>query len=226
MKRIFAFIVFGLALLRAETDHKLLGNIRAARRGVEGWCSEEKTRLIVETILSAKPEVCVEIGVFGGASILPIAMSLKTLGKGKVYAIDPWTNVECLKGQDKPNADWWGSVNLEQVFQSYNRMISHNNLSGFVQTLRMTSEDAAGMVSQEIDLLHIDGNHSTDAVKIDVEVYFPRVKMGGYVLCDDWLWSIDHKYSTRPIYETMLSKCEFIAKVDKGNCVLLRKVEL
>src|SRR3989338_9417083 len=118
MKRIFAFIVFGLALLRAETDHKLLGNIRAARHGVEGWCSEEKTRLIVETILSAKPEVCAEIGVFGGSSILPVAMTLKTLGKGKVYAIDPWITNECLKGQSKIVADWWNRVNLEQIFQS------------------------------------------------------------------------------------------------------------
>src|SRR3989338_6098724 len=226
MKGIFTFIVLGIIFLRAEVNHNLLDKIRILRHGVEVWCSEEKTRLIVETILSAKPEVCAEIGVFGGSSILPVAMTLKTLGKGKVYAIDPWITNECLKGQSKIVADWWNRVNLEQIFQSYTQMISRNNLTDFVETLRMTSQEAVCHVPQEIDLLHIDGNHSTDAVKTDVSLYFPRVKKGGYIFCDDWLWKINGKFSTRPIYETMLSKCDVIAEVDKGNCVLLRKVEL
>ncbi|MCI5051962.1 MAG: class I SAM-dependent methyltransferase [Simkaniaceae bacterium] len=192
------------------------------RPNVHGWCTEEKALAMFDLILEAKPDVCVEIGVFGGSSILPTAKALKVNGKGVVYAIDPWSTPEALRGQDAPNIGWWKDVNLDDVYRSYMNMVRKNKISGHVNTMRMTSEAAAPSIG-EIDILHVDGNHSEESTLIDVQHYFPKVKKGGYIWCDDFQWSIDGKRSTLKAYQIMLDECDLVKTIDKGNCILLRK---
>lgn len=194
------------------------------RKKVEGWCSNEKMNMLMDLVIKHKPEVVVEIGVFGGASILPIAKSLKLNQKGKVYAIDPWKNSDCLVGQDTPNKQWWSTVDLGYVYRSYKQMIKRNKLEDYVVTLKATSEMVKDQF-EEIDILHIDGNHSEEAVTKDVDNYFPKVKKGGYIICDDALWVINGKPSTAKAYKSMLKYCKLIREVDNGNCILLKRTK-
>ena len=59
---------------------------------LEGWCSREKALNFIDLVLEVKPQVCVEIGVFGGSSLFPVASALKHRGEGIVIGIDPWDN--------------------------------------------------------------------------------------------------------------------------------------
>jgi cephalosporin hydroxylase len=201
---------------------KVKSQFRNAAKSVEGWCSDEKGSAMIDLVLATKPSTCVEIGVFGGSSILPTALALKTNGMGVVYAIDPWDNSECVKGQDAPNSEWWGNVDLGRIFNSFKSMLATNQLQKHVVTLRTTAENAAEKI-EDIDILHIDGNHSEDAVMTDVKLYFPKVKRGGYIWCDDFKWAIDGKRSTLKAYEILLQRCDLVLSVDDGSCILLQK---
>ena len=88
---------------------------------LQGWCTPEKARGMMDLIYEVKPQICVEIGVFGGASIYPTASALKFLKQGKVYAIDPWVNSYCLDGyaSDDPNYQWWSRVDLNYIHHEF-----------------------------------------------------------------------------------------------------------
>src|ERR1700730_11515979 len=99
-KFIFALflLIRGMGPLCAmEEIDKLKRRVILAGYTAMGWCSEEKALNFVDLILTAKPKVCVEIGVFGGASLIPTAFALKHLKEGIVIGIDPWDNSECIK---------------------------------------------------------------------------------------------------------------------------------
>lgn len=186
---------------------------------VEGWCSEEKATKIMDLILETQPEVCVEIGVFGGASILPTAKALKWNKKGVVYAIDPWETLECIKNYDNDelNRDWWAKVDLKYVYDSYLKLIDFHHVKRYVKTMKMTSEEAAPLIDT-IDILHIDGNHSEESSMFDTLTYFPKVKDGGYIWFDDHHWE-----TTGKAFQYLSERCDVIEVVDNGNCYLFKK---
>jgi hypothetical protein len=55
-----------------------------------------------------------------------------------------------------------------------------------VQLVQSTSESAA--LIEDIELLHIDGNHSETTSLIDVTKWVPQVKKGGIIIFDDVNW--------------------------------------
>lgn len=187
----------------------------------EGWCTEEKALNFVELVLEVKPEVCVEIGVFGGRSLLPVALALKLLGKGIVIGIDPWNREECIKYYDpiKDEADlrWWSNLNFEYVYSDYQAMIKKLLVEKYCFTLRTTSEDAVSEIGV-IDILHIDGNHSEIASLQDVALYLPKVRAGGYIWMTDALWG-----ERRRAVEQLQKFCDVVKVIEGGNCILFKK---
>ncbi len=56
---------------------------------------------------------------------------------------------------------------------------------------RETSEKAAAQFEDDFfDWVYVDGNHLYEFVKRDLEVYLPKVKRGGLVICDDYMEGI------------------------------------
>jgi predicted O-methyltransferase YrrM len=166
-------------------------NVLSKQTSFEGWCSPEKAKRMMDLIYKTKPKVCVEVGVFGGASIYPTASALKFLHKGQVYAIDPWENAPCLDGYrtDDPNYQWWNTVDLEKIYQGFEQMLNHYRLKRYCVVMRMTGMKALEHFTDEsIDILHIDGNHTENAALSDAEMYLPKVKKGGYIWFDDANW--------------------------------------
>lgn len=171
-----------------------------------GWCTKEKGAQMMDLILEIQPDVCVEVGVFGGASVYPTASTLKFLKKGKIFAIDPWSNPECLEGYgpEDSNYQWWSTVDLENVYQGFMKMLSRFKLHSYCSVMRMTAKEALQYFDDEsIDILHIDGNHTEDSSLSDAKMYLPKVKKGGYIWFDDANWN-----STRQAWKFLTIFCE------------------
>lgn len=154
---------------------------------LEGWCSVEKAHALASTVFALRPKVAVEIGVFSGRSLLPIALALKEIGGGVVLAIDP-LHPECsAEGYDKENAEWWRNVaNHKYAFDQLTDWIAQTRTSAIVQVCRVKSDDFNPPPC--IDLLHIDGQHSEQARR-DVARYASKVRVGGIVFMDDIGWA-------------------------------------
>lgn len=208
--------------LRAEPDvNKLKRRIHLIQEGAEGWCSEEKAQTFADLVLKVQPKVCVEIGVFGGASMIPVACALKCLGSGIIIGIDPWDNAECVKyldyGEDKEHIDWWSSVKLNFVYYHFLDKLILYELEDYCRILKMTSDRAVSEIG-EIDILHIDGQRSQEQTLQDAKTYFPKVVPGGYIWVGDTLF-----YNKQKAVDFLLERCDIETVVDNGNCVLFKK---
>jgi hypothetical protein len=170
-----------------------------------GWCVKEKATKMMDLIYEVKPEVCVEVGVFGGSSLFPTACALQYLGHGQVYAIDPWANLECLEGysDQDPNYLWWNMINLEQIYQDFRTVLYRFRLDPYCVVMRTTGEKALeSFADGSIDILHIDGNHTEEVALKDAQMYLPKMKAGGYIWFDDINWS-----STKKAWEYLSLHC-------------------
>jgi hypothetical protein len=76
------------------------------------------------------------------------------------------------------------------------------NIKGFEDRaimVRATSEIAADMFNDNsLDFVYIDANHAYDYVVQDIELWYPKVKKGGFICGHDYLgldWYDDPNYS-------------------------------
>jgi len=178
---------------------------------VQGWCPVEKATVLHDLVELGQPRTIVEIGVFGGRSVIAMAMAAKTYG-GTVHAIDPWAKGPCLEGKNSPENDaWWASVDLEAVHQHYLKALEHYDVVGSVRTMRMTDEFAiTEFADEQIGMLHVDGNHSEEASMRYVRSWGPKVAKGGIIVMDDINWEtqkatveyLDKNYSALAKYGT------------------------
>jgi len=190
---------------------------------IHGWCNPVKAKKIVEIILKNKSDLCVEIGVFGGSSLVPTAMSLKFNGKGVVYGIDPWGKQEALEEMKAEiNKKWWDKVDYEDIYNHCLDNIKKYDISNFCKIIRSKSEDAVSQFQDNsIDLLHIDGNHSEELSYKDAILYLPKVKTGGTILFDDIWWAEEDLITTRKAVVFLLKYCKKVEVIE--DCLILEK---
>lgn len=158
---------------------------------VPGWCSSEKAHLMMDVIKKNKCQNCIEIGVFAGKSLFPIAKALQYNGEGKVFAIDAWDSSEAIKGfiASDPNYMWCSQQNFNFFYKKTLHLINESNLSKFCDIIKRSSQNAAYLFMNEtIDFIHLDGNHNEEFVFQDIINYFPKVKDGGFILLNDPNW--------------------------------------
>ena len=152
-------------------------------KDVDGWCSIDKANKLVNIITGSMPDLCVEIGVFGGSSLLPQAIALKQNGKGLIVGIDPWTHEAALEEMvNDANKSWWGTVNLQKIYQKLAAMINQLKLNDYVDLIKDKADNVVDNFKDEtIDILHIDGNHCEKMAYADSKNYLPKVKKGGFI---------------------------------------------
>ncbi len=223
-KSIITLLFCYFSSLSAGTIPELKQNTLNGIAHLPGWCSEEKALSFIDLVLQVKPKICVEIGVYSGRSLFPVASALKFLGQGIVIGIDPWDTLECIKHfdpiKDAGHFQWWSKESqLEQMRQICLNMIKRNGLEDHCKIIRATSQKAAHEIDG-IDILHLDGNHSESVSIQDVKLYLPKVRSGGYIWINDTTW--DNLYEP---WELLSEACDVVKAIntDAGVCVLLKK---
>lgn len=199
-------------------------NVENVRKRLQGWCSEKKSRALIDTILEYQPVNCVEIGVFGGASLIPMTMALAAVGgEGRIYGIDPWEAVESVVGMggEGVNFEYWKNLDYEAIYVGFLNELVKNSLTKYCIPLRMTSEKAASLFDNDIDLIHIDGNHSEERSWLDVELYYDKVKSGGIIIFDDIGWREKNANGTQKAVSFLDENCEILS--DVADCRFYKK---
>lgn len=123
---------------------------------------------------TVQPKVLVELGTHIGNSYFSFCQSVFEGGLAtKCYAVDTW--------QGDEHAGHYSSEVFERV-NAHNQM----HYAGFSRLLRMTFDEALNYFSDgSIELLHIDGLHTYEAVKHDFETWRPKLAPGAIVLLHD-----------------------------------------
>jgi len=125
-------------------------------------------------VSAAKPKVLVELGTYTGASYCAFCQAVSTLKLGtKCFAVDTWQ----------------GDAHAGEIDDSLLLALkSHHDprYADFSTLIRSTFDDAVAHFSDSsIDVLHIDGFHTYEAVKNDFELWLPKMSRRGVMLFHD-----------------------------------------
>lgn len=127
------------------------------------WCME-----------MLKPELFVELGTHQGDSYCAFCQAVSELELAtSCFAVDTWVGDQ--------HAGIYGESTFTELLQ-YNT----EHYGAFSRLIRSTFDEAADYFADgSIDLLHIDGLHTYDAIRHDFETYQPKLSRRGVVLLHD-----------------------------------------
>lgn len=172
-----------------NTPPEVLEEIAAAVHPLPGWTSVARCQEMADAIFETKPKLAVELGVFGGRTLIAQAIAMRASGHGGiVVGIDPWSVHDAIEDENEENIRFWGNeATLEAAHKTTMHAIWSRALQGVCVVIRSASQFAAPLFG-EIDHLYIDGNHAEVPCLRDIELWVPKVKAGAYVFVDDVDW--------------------------------------
>jgi hypothetical protein len=118
-----------------------------------------------------RPDVIVELGTQAGLSYFCFCQAAREHGLStRTFAVDTWR----------------GDAHTDAYDEKIYEQVASHNAAHYADTstlLRMLFEEALGRFENEsIDLLHIDGYHTYEAVRGDFEAWYPKVRPGASCL--------------------------------------------
>ena len=177
------------------------GYLRAAL-SIPGESYEPKLLAMIEVARRTPQGDIVEIGSLFGRSAAFLALLSRRYGLGRILCIDPWSRDEIQQGDQtlyeaSRAYDWeaWRlafEINLAPFAEgrvNYIRGVTGDAEPLYASRAPVVTE-AFGITGYEgrVALLHIDGNHAFDQVKIDADAWVPKVVPGGWIVFDDYQW--------------------------------------
>lgn len=156
-------------------------------------------------LLEAKPEACVQIGVFEGDASVWMLENLSCV----LYDIDPFGGSEDLTGTD------WSAVKAR-----YRRRIKEYPGRVFWWPDKHLTKGGTA------DFVYIDGDHRAPTVLSDACWAFDHVVSGGLIAFDDYTWQspLGRLHQPQAAIDSFLDLfSESIEVVEKGLQVWVRK---
>lgn len=168
-------------------------------RQASGYLSEREGKfLMAAAALTPAQGVNLEIGSFKGRSTICIARTCKFFDLGPLIAVDPHTSPSVtdpdLKGQ-------------ATSFDDFQRNIRDAGVADVVDARRSFSQEIGAGWSQPIRFLWIDGDHTYEGAKSDVDMFRRFLVPGAVLAMHDVLGT--HYGSLRTFVEEILGSPDF-----------------
>ncbi|HMX27736.1 MAG TPA: glycosyltransferase, partial [Blastocatellia bacterium] len=153
-------------------EHPIIFSSPKRRTSMLAWHEHFPFGMFLVGVL--RPRLLVELGTHGGDSYCCFCQAVSEFGlETKCHAVDTW--------QGDEQAGYYGNDILNDLRAHHDPLYS-----GFSELIQSTFDDALSRFADgSIDLLHIDGLHTYEAVRHDFETWLPKVSERGVILFHD-----------------------------------------
>jgi hypothetical protein len=167
--------------------------------------------------LIPKHGIYAEVGVFKGEFAQYL---ISTLEPRLIHLIDLYEGDTCSGDQDGNNVVYTNMTHEYEAIQ---------NLYAFDINVKIWKGNSSVVLSKfpddSLDMIYIDGDHSYEGCKRDLEVSFKKVKHGGYICGHDYEMNmskahVSHKFGVRQaVDEFLIEKHQEISAKGNDGCV-------
>jgi hypothetical protein len=155
---------------------------------VQGWFVQENFYTqMVESCNNTDEYHFVEVGSWKGKSSTYMGVEIFNSGKHiKFDCVDTWLGSE---EHINPQSSCYEPL-LEKKDGLYEEFLKNiEPLKSVINPIRMSSVEASKLYEDgSLDFVYIDGAHDYDSVYDDIQHWYPKVKVGGYIAGDDLDW--------------------------------------
>jgi len=149
-----------------------------------------------ELIARQRPGVIVELGTYSGSSFAAFCQAVEACGlRTKCYGVDLWQ----------------GDVHMGRFEEDLYREISAYMAATYPAIATLVRKDfneaAAQFADGSVDLLHIDGTHTLEAVTNDLRTWLPKMSQSGVILFHDINVTVENagpaarKFGVRQVFD-------------------------
>ena len=142
----------------------------------DGMMNEARCRFLYDMAIcyQGQKNDVVEIGVFKGSSTTWLAMGARRSGFRRLIAVDLFT------GTPQWGESW-------DTYEEFMTRMRRNGLEKFIRVERGDSKEVSRRLGKDvrISILHIDGDHSYEGARADVDHYVSFLDEGGIIILDD-----------------------------------------
>lgn len=178
---------------------------------IEGFLSLKEGLLLYNLARNCKGRgVIVEIGSYKGKSTAWLAMGSKNGKNVKIYAVDPHKPTSAIEGVGKDS------------LQDFKKNMKYLEVKDIVTPIVKTSKSAAENFKEPVELIFIDGSHEYEDVKMDFELWYPKVIDGGIMAFHD---TIGWPGPKRVVEECVFRSNNFKKVSFKGSITFAQKVK-
>jgi len=162
--------------LAVQGDSPTMAQIKEFVEDIEGWLTPAEGWALFELARDCQDRgVITEIGSWKGKSTIWLGHGSKQGRNIQIYAIDPHTGSVQTKEL----------IGEQYTYPEFMANIKRAGIEDIVTPLVMTSEEAAKDFRKPVGLVFIDGDHAYEMVKLDFELWFPKLVIGGVMAFHD-----------------------------------------
>lgn len=163
-----------------------------------------------------RPSRVLEIGCYEGRSTSFIIESCAGYGPLSLYCVDTWEGSVDLSPERMRGVERRFDENVDLAVRRASTPVS-------VTKLKTPSQAALATLiaggSEPFDVIYIDGSHTAPDVLLDAVLAFQIVRVGGVMIFDDYLWSMEPQLYADPLNAPKLA-------IDTFATVYARKVRV
>ncbi len=173
---------------------------------IYGESNDTKIAAMIAIFSSAPKGDVIEIGSLLGKSAAVLSLMARYYKVGNVLSIDPWS-WEDSQQHDSPEVVskcmefCWDLEKLPTTFAinlipiglgnfNYMKLKSNQGFLKYKEEKQAISQEFGEIAyAGKISVIHIDGNHDYQQVKLDCDLWVPLITSEGWLIIDDYRWA-------------------------------------
>ncbi|MEU4620698.1 class I SAM-dependent methyltransferase [Actinoplanes sp. NPDC023801] len=191
----------------------------------EGFMPADEGRALAEAALAAPPGPILEVGSYLGKSTLYLAAAARARG-GKVVTVDHHRGSE----EHQPGWEYHDpglvdpAVGKIDTLPGFRRTIALAGAEDVVVAVVARAEEFAALWSTPLALLFLDGSHTDESARRDLDSWTPHLAAGGVLAIHDVFPDpADGGQAPYRIYRTALDSGDYTELTGRGSLRLLRR---